>query len=243
MEAQKSRQELAHFARVATVGELTASLAHELRQPLTGSMTNAQAARRFLSAVPPDLPEVRACLEDIIADDQRAAHTIQRLRELLRKGELQHSRLDLNDVVGDVTRLLGSDAVIRKTRVRMERSPVPVVVSGDRVHLEQVILNLLMNAMEAMAEVPEEERKVVVRTGTTDAKAHVAVEDSGIGFCAEAAQRLFEPFYTTKAAGMGMGLSVARSIVEAHGGTIWATNNGTRGATFHFALPRADERA
>jgi len=132
---------------------------------------------------------------------------------------------------------------IRKTRVRVERSPAPVVVSGDRVHLEQVILNLLMNAMEAMAEVPEEERKVVVRTGTTDAKAHVAVEDSGIGFCAEAAQRLFEPFYTTKAAGMGMGLSVARSIVEAHGGTIWATNNGTRGATFHFALPRADERA
>jgi len=241
-QAQRSRQDLAHFARVAATGELTASLAHELRQPLTGILTNAQAARRLLRATPPDFGELRRTLDDIIADDRRAAETIRRIRDLVRKDDLLPSRLDLNDVIGGVTRLLASDAIIRSIALNVELAPAPVVVSGDRVQLEQVILNLLINAMDAMAEVPEARRTVVVRTGSADSQAYVAVEDAGVGIRDEIRQRLFEPFYTTKPAGMGMGLSIARSIVEAHGGTIWATNNVAQGATFHFTLPKVDER-
>ncbi len=243
VEVQLSRQELAHFARVSAMGELTASLAHELRQPLTGIMSNAQAARRFLGAVDPQVGEVRGCLEDIIADTQRAAETIQRLRAVLRKSDLPHSPLDLNDLIGDVTRLLGTDAIIRSTTVTLEPASAPVVVTGDRVQLGQVILNLLMNAMDAVTAVPEAQRKVVVRTEGAQSRAHVAVEDAGPGLEPQALERLFQPFYTTKVSGMGMGLSIARSIVEAHGGKIWATNNRTRGATFHFTLPTAGARA
>jgi two-component system sensor kinase FixL len=244
VQAQRNRQELAHFARVSTMGELTASLAHELRQPLTGIMTNAQAARKLLGRVPPDLGELRDSLEDIISDNRRAADVIQRLRDMLRKGELRQARLDLNELIGEVTRLLSSDAIIRSITVKLDLAPSPVVVSGDRVQLEQVILNLFMNAMDAMAEVPDGQRTIVVRTDKSAAKpAHVAIEDGGTGLREGTQERLFEPFYTTKVAGMGMGLSIARSIIEAHGGTIWATNNGTRGATFHFTLPSADGRA
>ncbi len=143
-----------------------------------------------------------------------------------------------------MTRLLASDAIIRSISLNLDLAPSPVVVSGDRVQLEQVILNLLMNAMDAMTEVPEGERTVVVHTEKGNPQgAHVAVEDGGTGFREGAQERLFEPFYTTKVAGMGMGLSIARSIIEAHGGTIWAANNRTRGATFHFTLPAADGRA
>jgi signal transduction histidine kinase/integral membrane sensor domain MASE1 len=241
VQAQRSREELAHFARVSMMGELTASLAHELSQPLTGIMTNAQAARRFLEATPPRLEELRAAVQDIIADDRRAANVIHRLRDLLRKGELRQARLDLNDLVGDVTRLVGSDAIIRSTTMVLELDPSPVVVSGDRVQLEQVMLNLLLNAMDAMSEVAEAERTIVIRTENAPLqKAQVAVQDAGTGLSDVAEARIFEPFYTTKATGMGMGLSIARSIIEAHGGSIWATNNQSRGATFHFALPRTE---
>jgi signal transduction histidine kinase len=223
------------------MGELTASLAHELRQPLTGIMTTAQAARRILASPQPDLAELRGSLDDVISDTRRAAEAIQRAREMLRNGELRQARLDLNDLIGDVTRLLGSDAIIRSVALSVEPARSPVIVFGDRVQLEQVILNLLMNAMDAMAEIPDGPRTVVVRAETFDSKAHVVVEDAGPGLRG-AVERLFEPFYTTKASGMGMGLSIARSIVEAHGGTIWATNNRTRGAAFHFTLPKLDER-
>jgi signal transduction histidine kinase/integral membrane sensor domain MASE1 len=238
LQAERSRQELAHFTRISTMGELTASIAHELRQPLAGILTNAQAARRFLDKTPPDMTQVRGILEDIIADDRRAAEVIQRLREVLSKGELQRQLLDLNDLIRNVARLLGTDTIIRNVRFALELPPEPVEVSGDRVQLEQVLLNLFVNAMDAMSETPGAERCVLVRSERLDGKgAHVAVEDTGIGLREDAAERLFEPFYTTKPAGMGMGLSVAKSIVEAHGGSIWATNNRSRGATFHFALP------
>ncbi|HYS07628.1 MAG TPA: MASE1 domain-containing protein [Myxococcales bacterium] len=240
VQAQRSRQELAHFARVSTMGELTASLAHELSQPLTGIMTNAQAARKFLDFSPPWLGDLRAALEDIIDDNRRAADVIQRLRDLLRKGELRQARLDLNHLIGNMARLLGSDAIIRGTTMTLELDASPVLVNGDRVQLEQVILNLLINAMDAMGEVAEIERTIVVRTENTAANGvHVAIQDAGTGLREGTKDRIFEPFYTTKAAGMGMGLSIARSIIEAHGGSIWATNNQTRGATFHFALPQA----
>jgi C4-dicarboxylate-specific signal transduction histidine kinase len=139
-----------------------------------------------------------------------------------------------------VTRLLGSDAIIRNVVVNVQPARSPVVVIGDRVQLEQVILNLLMNAMDAMADVPRGQRTVVMRAESSDSKAHVVVEDSGPGLRDGASERLFEPFYTTKVSGLGMGLSIARSIVESHGGTIWATNNGGCGAAFHFTLPRAE---
>ena len=238
VQAERSRQELAHFTRVSTMGELAASLAHELRQPLTAIMTNAQAARRFLDATPPDLRELGQILGDIIADDTRAADVIQRLREMLSKGELRRAVLDLNDLIRDVIRLLGSDVVIRNVKVGLELDPGPLVVNGDRVQLEQVILNLFVNAMDAMAEVADGERTIVVRSETEGAEAvHVAVRDAGTGMRDGAHEEIFKPFYTTKPEGMGMGLSIAKSIIEAHGGTIWATNNPERGATFHFSLP------
>jgi signal transduction histidine kinase len=244
MEAQRSRQELAHFTRVSTVGELAASLAHELSQPLTGILTNAQAARRYLDATPPDLVELQAILTDIVDDDRRASEVIQRLRELLRKEDPPRAPLDLNRLVRDVVKLVGSDALIRDIGVILELDPRLPVVSGDRVQLQQVILNLLLNAMDAMAENPMGDRAVVVRTEHTDVQTvHLSVCDAGTGLPPGTEELVFEPFYTTKAAGMGMGLAIARSIVQGHGGLAWATNNVERGATFHVALPLAGRRA
>jgi signal transduction histidine kinase len=244
VQAERSRQELAHFTRVSTMGELTASLAHELRQPLTGIMTNAQAARRFLDVAPLDIVELRNILADIIADDRRAADVIQRLRDMLRKGERRLTLLDLNDLIRGVSRLLSSDAVIRNVVVALELAPEPVIVNGDRVQLEQVVLNLLVNAMDSVAEVPGGDRTIVVRTESKgNAAVHVAVQDAGTGLRDGTHERVFEPFFTTKPAGMGMGLSVSKSIIEAHGGAIWATNNPARGATFHFSLPEPAKRA
>jgi len=243
MEAQRSRQELAHFSRVSTMGELTASLAHELSQPLSGILTNAQAAQRFLAQGSPDLHEVRNILADIVDDDKRAGDVIQRLRDLLCKRELARRPLDLNTLIRDVAKLLASDAVIRNVGFVLDLHPEPVVVNADSVQLQQVILNLLLNAMDAMADSADGDRTIVLRTERTEIDAvHVAVQDAGPGLAPNAEEQIFEPFYTTKPAGMGMGLSIARSIVHAHGGLIWATNNPARGATFHLALPSSDGR-
>lgn len=236
-EAQRNRQELAHFTRVSTMGELTASLAHELSQPLSGILTNAQAAQRFLKMAPPDLVELREILADIVDDDKRAGEVIQRLRDLLRKSERSREPLELNGLIRDVVRLLGSDAVIRNVTCTLELHPAPVIVVGDRIELQQVVLNLLLNAMEAMVECDAQDRTIVVRTTMELDAVHVAVQDAGPGLAEGAEQRIFEPFYTTKSSGMGMGLAIARSIVHAHGGQIWATTNSMRGATFHLALP------
>jgi signal transduction histidine kinase len=244
IEAQRSRQELAHFNRVSTMGELTASLAHGLKQPLTGILTNAQAARRFLDAAPPALGEIRDILSDIVEDVNRAAEVIQRVRDLLRKDKYQYVLLDLNTLSRDVAKLVSSDAVVRNVTVRLDCDPQPALVHCDRVQLQQVILNLLLNAMEAMAECIEGNRTVTVRTRNSDAKTvQVSVEDTGPGLQNGSQELIFEPFYTTKPAGMGMGLSIVRSIIEAHGGAIWAVNNPTCGATFHFTLPWAGRGA
>jgi C4-dicarboxylate-specific signal transduction histidine kinase/integral membrane sensor domain MASE1 len=239
LEVQRSRQELAHFARVSTVGQLTASIAHELNQPLTGILTNARAGLRFLDAGPPDVAELRDILSDIVDDDKRAAVVIQRLREILRKGEIQRALLDVNVLVADVVRLLNSDAIIRNMAVTLDLHPQPVLAYGDRVELQQVILNLLINAMDAMTEVGEGDRTIVVTTEATLETVHVAVRDRGKGVSVNGSDRLFEPFFTTKPSGMGMGLAIARSVIEGHGGLIWATENAGGGAVFHFALPAA----
>jgi signal transduction histidine kinase/integral membrane sensor domain MASE1 len=240
LDAQRTRQELAHFTRVSTMGELTASLAHELSQPLTGILANAQAAQRLLAAAPPNLDEVRASLADIVADDRRAGDIIRRLRDLLKKGETRRVLLDLNALVGDVVKLVSSDALIRGVAITLEVDPALPLLRADRVQLQQVVLNLLMNAMDAVAGTAEAARVVVVRTRRLDGQAaQVSVEDWGPGIAEDTAARIFEPFYTTKSDGLGMGLSIARSIVEAHGGCLWATNNPTGGATFHFTVSRS----
>jgi signal transduction histidine kinase len=242
MEAQRSRQELSHFTRVSTMGELAASMAHELSQPLTGILTNAQAARRFLDGASPDLDELRSILSDIVDDDRRASEVIQRLRELLRKGEPAFTTLDLHRLIRDVVKLVSSDAIIRNVSLTLDLGPGAPAVRGDRVQLQQVVLNLLINGLDAVGECAGGERSLVVRTRDTAVQTvHVSVEDTGPGLRPGTETLVFEPFYTTKPAGMGMGLAIARSIVEAHGGLVWASNNASRGASFHIALPLAGE--
>ena len=238
LDAQQTRQELAHFTRVSTIGELTASLAHELNQPLSGILANARAAQRFLAAPRPNLGEVRDCLTDIVADDRRASDVIRRLRELLRKGKVRPVLLDINLLVGDVVKLLSSDAIMRDVSIAVDLEPGLPLVKADRVQMQQVMLNLIVNAMDAMTGSNGSARVVIVRTTRDDEQtAHVAVQDTGPGLEPGTETTIFEPFYTTKAEGMGMGLSIARSIVVANGGRIWAVNNPMGGTTFHFTVP------
>lgn len=244
LEAQQARQELAHFSRVSTIGELAASLAHELNQPLTGSLANAQAALRLLDATPVDLVEIRSTLSDIVDDNKRAAEVIRRLRGLLRKGEVQFSDLELNGLIRDVAKLLNSDAVIRNIALKLELAADPSFVRGDVVQLQQVVLNLLLNAMEAMTDCAENGRTITVRTENTEPDTvQVSVHDAGPGLREGTQEVVFEPFYTTKPSGVGMGLAISKSIIEAHGGRIWATDDATAGAAFHFYLPVAPRQA
>jgi PAS domain S-box-containing protein len=237
-ELQRNREELAHMMRVATVGELTASVAHELNQPLGAILSNAEAAEMFLAAEPPALDEVREILADIRKDDQRASEVIRHMRGLLRKQKLAPKSMEINEAVDEVLKLLSIDASARKVALKFEKTADLPRVWCDPVHFQQVVLNLVMNSMEAMAELPEEQRQVVVRTGSGDNGAvKIAVADSGPGIPIDRLPNLFEPFFTTKKDGMGLGLSIARTIVEAHHGEIWAENSSGAGATFYFTVP------
>ncbi|HTS55515.1 MAG TPA: PAS domain S-box protein [Burkholderiales bacterium] len=237
-EAQRLQLDLSHITRVSTMGELTASLAHELNQPLTAILTNAQAAQRLIAAKNPDLAELGEILADIVADDQRAGEVIDRLRSLVRKGKLEAQRLDLNGMVRDVVRLMRSEALIKDVTIILELSPVPALIRGDRVQLQQVLLNLIINGLDAIKEAGAGDATLVVRTTRPDeAWVHVTVEDTGVGIRSDALETIFEPFRTSKAKGMGMGLSICRSIVQAHGGRIWAESKLGQGATLHVTLP------
>jgi PAS domain S-box-containing protein len=241
-ELQHHREELAHVTRVSTMGELATSLAHELNQPLGAILSNAEAAGLFLQADPPALNEVRDILADICKDDQRASEIIRGMRSLLRKQKLARQSLDINKAVEEVLKLLRIDAATRKVAMKFERTEDLPPVWGDRVHLQQVLLNLVLNGMEALAGVPEEGRQLVVRIGPgDDGTVKIAVSDSGPGIPADKLPKLFEPFLTTKKEGMGMGLSIARTIVESHQGQIWAENNSGVGATFYVTLPVSKE--
>ena len=238
LEAQRLRQELAHIGRVSAMGELTASLAHELNQPLTAILNNAQVAQRLLAAEALDLAEMREILNDIVADDKRAADVIRRLRLLLKKGDLEYVSLDLNEVVTEVARLVMSDAAIRNISMRLETAAGLPRVRGDRVQLQQVVLNLVLNGLDAMREPSTREGSLVIRTLSDGAGlVGVAVQDAGSGIPQEDADQIFNALYTTKAEGIGMGLAIARTIVDAHGGRITAANNAEGGATFQFTLP------
>ncbi|MGH7876011.1 MAG: sensor histidine kinase [Candidatus Binatia bacterium] len=242
LEVQRNREELAHVTRVATVAELTTSIAHELNQPLGAILSNAEAAEMFLMAEPPALDEVREILADIRKDDQRASEVIRRMRGLLRKQELAPKSIDVNDAVEEALKLLSIDAAHRKVALKFERTADLPRAWCDPVHWQQVVLNLVLNGMEAMAGLPEEQRQVVIRTGPGDnGTVKIAVADSGPGIPVDRLPKVFEPFFTTKKDGMGMGLSIARTIVEAHLGKIWAENNSEAGATFYFTMPVAKE--
>jgi C4-dicarboxylate-specific signal transduction histidine kinase len=241
LDVQRVRQELAHVGRVSTVGELTASLAHELYQPLTAIMTNAQAARRMLAVTSPDISQIQTILSDIVNDDRRASDVIERLRDLLRKGELEMAPVDLASTIRDVAHLLRSEAIVKHVTVTLDLDGFPVVVLADRVQLQQVMLNLLHNAMEAMADGRHHPTTVVVRCRSHEDMAVVSVSDTGPGLVAGKEETVFEPFYTTKKDGMGMGLSIVRSILESHGGSIRASNVERGGAVFEFTLPLAGD--
>jgi signal transduction histidine kinase len=238
VEGQRLRQELAHVGRVSTIGALTASLAHELNQPLTAILSNAEAAEQLLDVAAPKLDDVREILQDIVRDDRRATEVIHRLRGLLRKGKLEPAALDINEVMGEVARLVSADAVVRNVSVRLELASDLPSIWGDRVQLQQVVLNLLLNGLDAMPEAGGRDRRLVLQTMRTGPDAvEVAVRDSGSGIGEADLEQVFQAFYTTKVAGMGMGLTIARAIVEAHGGHLAARNNPTGGATFAFTLP------
>jgi len=238
LEAQRLRQDLTHIGRVSALGELAASLAHELNQPLTAILSNAQAAQRLLAVDAANLEEVREILKDIVMDNKRAGDIIHRLSGLIKKGDLEFVLLDLNEIVGEVTWLVRSDAILRNVSLSLEFADDLPRVRGDRVQLQQVVLNLVLNALDAMRDPGTGDRTLVIRTATAGAAAvTVAVQDAGIGIDEAVGDRMFQPLYTTKAGGLGMGLAIARTIVGAHGGTLGAANNVHGGATFHFTLP------
>jgi len=242
-EAARLRQDLAHIGRISAMGELAASLAHELNQPLTAILNNAEVALQQLDATAPDCASLREILVDIVADDKRAAEVIRRLRALVSKGELQHVALDINEVVAEVAQLVRNDVVLRKIPMAVHLAPGLPTIRGDRVQLQQVVLNMILNALEAMVEPDGRQRSLALRTArAADGTVMVAVEDSGIGIDVDEVERMFEPLYTTKPTGLGMGLAIARTIVQAHGGQLHASNNPAGGATFDFTLPVCGER-
>jgi signal transduction histidine kinase len=237
-EALRLRQELAHVGRISTLGELTASLAHELNQPLTAILSNTEAAQRILESDPTRLGEVREILQDIIDADRRASEVIHRIRGLLKRDHLEFTALDLNEVVGEVAQLVRADAAVRGVSIHLEVAAGLPMVRGDRVHIQQVLLNLILNGLDAMRASTTSDRVLVLRTvrdgpGTV----RLAVRDSGVGIDQADLDHVFDAFYTTKPNGIGMGLAIARSIVQAHGGRLEAENNPDAGATFSFTLP------
>jgi PAS domain S-box-containing protein len=240
VEIQQQRQLLTHLTRVATLGELSGALAHELNQPLTSILINAQAAQRLLASEPVDLTEMRETLDDIVDADRRAGEVIRRLRALLRKGETQPQSLDVNDLTKDVLRLVRPELLAQGVTASAQLTPERLLVLGDRVGLQQVLLNLILNACDAMRLAEPEQRRLTVTTAAAETDGVlIGVADSGPGIAADQIEQVFEPFFTTKEHGLGLGLVICRSIVAAHGGRLWASNNAERGATFYCVLPAA----
>jgi PAS domain S-box-containing protein len=238
---RQAQMELAHVTRVTTMGELAASIAHEINQPLAAIGADATACLHWLAADRPDLDSVRGALTAIVKDGDRAAAVITRIRSLLARSSLAHGPCDLTGVIREVLPLVGPEIARHGILLQtLLASDLPHVL-GDRIQLQQVLLNLLLNAAEAMREIPPARRRMVVRAAADHRDggpwAIVAVEDAGIGFGEADAPRLFDAFYTTKPGGLGMGLSISRSIIDSHRGRLWATANPDHGATFHFALP------
>ena len=235
--AATQRDEIAHLSRVAMLGELSGSLAHELNQPLAAILSNAQAAQRLLARDPPQIQTVTDILADIVASDRRAGAVIERLRSMLRKEDVKHALLDLNHVAEESLRLMHSDLLDRRVSVDTYFAQNLPPVSGDRVQLQQVMLNLLINGCDAVAGRGREARLHVSSRVTERGSVAIAISDNGDGIAPQDIERIFEPFVTSKSQGIGLGLAICRSIIEAHGGRLWASNNASRGATMEFELP------
>jgi PAS domain S-box-containing protein len=235
--AATQRDEIAHLSRVAMLGELSGSLAHELNQPLAAILSNAQAAQRLLARDPPQIQAVTEILADIVASDRRAGAVIERLRSMLRKEDVKHALLDLNHVAEESLRLMYSDLLDRRVSVDTCFAQNLPLVSGDRVQLQQVILNLLINGCDAVAGRGREARLHVSSRVTEFGSVAIAISDNGNGIAPQDIERIFEPFVTSKSQGIGLGLAICRSIIEAHRGRLWASNNASRGATMEFELP------
>jgi C4-dicarboxylate-specific signal transduction histidine kinase len=235
---REAQMALAHANRVTTMGQLTASIAHEVNQPITAMVTHGHAALRWLAVQPPELEEVRQTLDAIIKDGNRAGEVIGRIRALIKKAAPRDDQLDINEAILEVIGVTRGELLRNGVSLQTELAKGLPLIRGDRIQLQQIVLNLIMNAVEAMNEASKGSRHLLISTAEhTSNGVLVAVRDSGPGVDSESLDRLFQPFYTTKPGGMGMGLSICRSIVEVHGGRIWATANVPQGASFQFSLP------
>jgi PAS domain S-box-containing protein len=239
---RETQMELAHANRVATMGQLTASIAHEVNQPITAAIGNAEAALRWLSHQPPDLEEVHLLLERIAKDGRRVGNVVDRTRELVKKAPLRKERMEINGAIGEVIELTRGEAMKNRISVRTQLAEGLPLVEADRTQLQQVMLNLIINAVHSLNENNQAQRELIIGTSMNrSGGVLVSVRDSGSGISSEQLERIFDPFYTTKSDGMGMGLSICRSIIEGHGGKIWATANVPRGAAFNFTVPKLDD--
>ena len=238
LDAERDRAELSHLGRVALMGEMSASIAHELNQPLAGILSNAAAGQRFIDKGDVDLREIRELLGDIIADGRRASDIMRGIRGMVKKGQVARRSVDLNEVVMDAVRMVSPDAVLHSCQLKTSLDPNLRAIDCDPVQLQQVLLNLVINAFDAMRDTPPSRRKVLIATeSNADGTVRTSVRDHGVGISEEMRERLFDPFFSTKSEGLGMGLAIVRSIVESHGGTITAENVDDGGARFEFVLP------
>jgi C4-dicarboxylate-specific signal transduction histidine kinase len=237
VQAAQDRIALQHMARVSLLGQLSASIAHQLNQPLASILGNAEAARMMLDRPDVDLVELRAICDDIVSDDHRAADVIRRLAALFKRGERELRPVDINGLVVDTLDLLRADLVARHVTATANLAEALPTISGERVQLQQVLMNLIVNASDAMSGLPVSNRALMITTRANDGEVALSIGDCGPGIAADNAERIFEPFWSSKPGGMGIGLAVCRSIAAAHGGSLTALNNETGGATFRLILP------
>jgi C4-dicarboxylate-specific signal transduction histidine kinase len=237
VQSRQRSAELAHINRYSMAGELTTTITHELNQPLGAILTNVETAELMVKSPAPDLQEIGEILADIRRDDVRATEVIGRLRNLLKKRPLELKQVDLNDIAQETLRFLSALAIAREVDLVGNIASTPLPVKGDEIQLQQVILNLIVNAMDVMSSMPRAERRATLSTARDGNSACLSVSDAGPGVPVDRLKEIFEPFFTTKREGMGMGLAIARAIIEAHGGQLSAENEPRRGATFRIRLP------